>query len=644
MIVLINSLYNMIKKITLLLTLCFACTQIGTAQTLLSEGFEGATFPPAGWTSFIGTNGLGTTNNWIQTSSSNTGNNAAYNQYENVTGGIAEDWLVTNQIDLTSATNAELLFYSRQTYGTNYGSNYEVKVSTNSQTSHADFTTVASYNETNIGGATYELKAVDLSAYDGMMVYIAFVHLNDDGDDWYIDDVEVRSPLNLDAKMDSASLNRYSLTSTDNQLSVDITNNGLSTITSLDISWNDGTNNYSGNFSVNLSSGQTATINHTEQVNYNSVEEKTISVTIDGVNGVADGDSSNNTTNTKFNTLSQSGTKAVLIEEATGTWCPWCPRGAVGMDYMASNYSSTTALVAVHNGDPMVVTEYDNGIGQYIGGYPSGVVDRKLEDVNPSNNDLESAYNTQINEIVPVDLSVGATQSGNALTISANATFYSNFTSADTNFRFGVVITEDGVTGTSGAYNQANNYAGGGNGPMGGYENLPNPVPASQMVYDHVGRALLGGFNGQAGSIPATVNNGQTVSYNFNYNIPTSSDVNNMHIIVLLIDQDNGTIAGAIEKSVSQALSVEEVSGIDSIKIYPNPAKDNINITFYAGNGDYAITVTDMLGRAVISQSYEGLFGNQNIELPIAQLNAGHYIMNINDDNTSYSSKFIVSK
>ena len=53
------------KKITLLLTLCLACTQMATSQIILTEGFEGPAFPPAGWTSFIGTNGLGTTQNWF---------------------------------------------------------------------------------------------------------------------------------------------------------------------------------------------------------------------------------------------------------------------------------------------------------------------------------------------------------------------------------------------------------------------------------------------------------------------------------------------------------------------------------------------------------------------------------------------------
>ncbi|MBC2844535.1 T9SS-dependent choice-of-anchor J family protein [Winogradskyella flava] len=641
----------MIKKITLLLTLCFACTQITTGQTILNEGFEGATFPPAGWTSYIGTNGLGTVQNWIQESQvQNTGNFSARNSYEDVTGGIAEDWLVTSQIDLTSSSNTQLSFYSSQRFTTNYGSNYEVRVSTASQTTQTDFTSVASYNESTVGGTgSFELRTVDLSAYDGMMIYIAFVHLNDDGDEWWIDDIEVRSPFNLDAELEATSLNRYSLTSVDNPLSVDVKNDGLTTITSIDIAWNDGTNSYSENFNVNIAPGQTQTLNHSTQVNYSTIEEKSIVATIENVNGGADDHAANNSLSALFNTITQSGTKTVLIEEATGTWCPWCPRGAVGLEYMATTYPNTVIPVAVHNtnpnaasADPMTLPEYDSGIGQYISGYPSSVIDRKIGDVDPGQSTLQGAYNQQINEIVPVDLTTSASIAGNDLTISANANFYTNLSNA--NFRLGVIITEDGLSGTTPGWAQANNYAGGGNGPMGGYENLPNPVPASQMVYDHVGIALLGGFNGQVGSVPTTISVNNSISYDFNYTIPATSNQDNMHIVVVLIDQTDGSIASASQSSVTQALSTNEFAGIDSIRIYPNPAQDFINVAFDASNGDYEITVNDMLGRTVIQKSYEGLFGNQNLELPVSQLNAGHYIMNINDNNGSYSTKFIVNK
>lgn len=626
------------KKITFLAVLIFASLQISPAQTILSEGFEGATFPPAGWTSFTGTNGLGTVQDWIQAEAPYTGTYAAANQYENVNGGIAEDWLVTSQIDLTSATNTELLFYSTQSFGTDYGSTYEVKVSTSSQTNHADFTTVASYNESNVG-AGYELKTIDLSAYDGMMVYIAFVHFNDDGDNWIIDDIEVRSPLNLDAALTGVSFNRYSLTSTNNPLSFDVNNNGTSPITSLDVSWNDGANNYSQNFSVNIAPGQTQTINHSTEINYSTIEDKNIVVTIDNVNGGPDGDSANDSLNRRFNTLSQPGTKAVIIEESTGTWCGFCPRGTIGLDYMANTYPETVIAIAVHNDDPMMISEYDSALVGVIGsGWPNSGLDRKLVGVDPGQGTLQAAYNQQITELVPVNIGLGADLVGNTLTITAQATFFSRFTNSD--YRFGVIITEDGVTGTSNGYAHVNYYSGGGLGPMGGYENLPDPVPASQMVYNHVGRAILGGFNGQANSVPAVINNGDTASFDFSYTIPATSNQANMHIVVVLIDQTDGTIVSGKQSSVAEALSVRDFS-IAGMKLYPNPAKDVLNISFESAEGNYTIDVVDMLGRTVITKKVDNVFGSQTIEVPVSTLTQGNYILNVSNEKGAFSTKFI---
>ena len=180
------------KKITLLFILLIAFNWQSNAQ--LNEDFEGGVVPPAGWTSFRGTNGLGTLQDWkLETTNVNAGSNAAHSRYEDVTGGLAEDWLVTSQVDLTSVTNAELRFFARQFFTQNYGSQYEIRVSTNSQTTHGDFTSVQSWTEITLNSPynVYQEKVIDLSAYDGMMIYIAFVHTNDDGDSWYVDDVSV---------------------------------------------------------------------------------------------------------------------------------------------------------------------------------------------------------------------------------------------------------------------------------------------------------------------------------------------------------------------------------------------------------------------------------------------------------------------
>jgi hypothetical protein len=174
----------------------FAISQI------FSENFDAAATLPSGWVAFIGTNGSGTAQNWgISTVRSFSPDNSAFVRYEAGTGGPHEDWLVTPQINLTGVTNATLTFYGGQQYTDEYASTYFVKVSTTSQTSHASFTDVANYTESNFSDVTIpalqpgDQKTISLAAYEGQQIYIAFVMVNDDGDNFYVDNVEVTGTL-----------------------------------------------------------------------------------------------------------------------------------------------------------------------------------------------------------------------------------------------------------------------------------------------------------------------------------------------------------------------------------------------------------------------------------------------------------------
>ncbi len=154
-----------------------------------SEDFEGGTFPPDCWQTFRGANGLGTNNDWTSsTLIANSGTTSAFVEFEAVTGGNAEDWLVTPGIDLGTA-QAQLRFFAREQFTIDYNTEYSIRVSQTSATDIASFTTIQTYNETELGN-TFNEKTVDLSSFSGV-VYIAFVMEQNDGDNWFLDDVSV---------------------------------------------------------------------------------------------------------------------------------------------------------------------------------------------------------------------------------------------------------------------------------------------------------------------------------------------------------------------------------------------------------------------------------------------------------------------
>jgi hypothetical protein len=74
----------------------------------------------------------------------------------------------------------------------------------------------------------------------------------------------------------------------------------------------------------------------------------------------------------------------------------------------------------------------------------------------------------------------------------------------------------------------------------------------------------------------------------------------------------------------------------NKLSIYPNPAKDILNVTYEAANGA-DITLTDMIGNKVLSTSASA--GNTQVSLNTSGLQNGVYILNISTENGKTSRK-----
>jgi photosystem II stability/assembly factor-like uncharacterized protein len=164
---------------------------MSTMSYTLNEGFEDVTFPPTGWHA---KNILGPIEWFRTTTTSNSGTASARVSWD-ASGG--EDWLVTPQVPIV--TGDSLKFWARKIFSTVYEPDtIEVRIST-TDTAVASFTDVIYKNSVNVAFNTiFEQFAFDLSAYNGMNIYIAFRHYDTDGNGMYLDDITVGEPMAVD--------------------------------------------------------------------------------------------------------------------------------------------------------------------------------------------------------------------------------------------------------------------------------------------------------------------------------------------------------------------------------------------------------------------------------------------------------------
>ncbi len=190
---------------------------------------------------------------------------------------------------------------------------------------------------------------------------------------------------------------------------------------------------------------------------------------------------------------------------------------------------------------------------------------------------------------------------------------------------------------------------------MGGFESLPNPVPAAQMVYDHVARAIAPSFTGAANSFPATVNTGETHTITATFIIPASWDETKIHIVGLLFNPQ-GKIDNAGKATITEAVANGFVAGTDVtaglsdldqiddlVQVYPNPATTTVSVSLQIKEqSEVSISVTDIAGKEISGKNYGQLNGASVITINTSNTPAGVYFVNVKMNNAVTQKKVII--
>lgn len=203
------------KKITLLLiTILLPFSMMSQGWT---EGFEdltvdgfGSVVWPEGWVALNGPSDAGT-QQWTSSDDAASGAQAAYIQYELLGAGASQDFLITPQFTPSAEQASIFSFKHKKTYGTVYPTDYSVKITSGAQSDFESYVDLIAFGAADLT-TDYEVLALDIPVeYYGIPVHVAFVHENNDGDDWYIDDVFVFGSGTHDLAVDVSSASEYTL-------------------------------------------------------------------------------------------------------------------------------------------------------------------------------------------------------------------------------------------------------------------------------------------------------------------------------------------------------------------------------------------------------------------------------------------------
>ncbi len=250
---------------------------------------------------------------------------------------------------------------------------------------------------------------------------------------------------------------------------------------------------------------------------------------------------------TAQSTATQLYPRTQVIEEGTGTWCGFCPRGIVTIERL-QNESKTQKnavpfiVIAVHQGqgdyfiEPMEVSDF-----RFLrfSGFPGGIINRKKK-VDMSLQNTRDALRQQPQK-TPFNIKTKITKT-DTFDYDITLTTTLGFDNHNTTLRMQYVLVEDHV----GPYMQTNfAQTHGKYFPNSAWLNKPNPA---QTLYDDVARWIypVGEKAQREGILPTTMQRGVPVSQTFHLFLPgIVKNPENVHVVGLLIDTQTNEILNA---------------------------------------------------------------------------------------------------
>ncbi len=262
------------------------------------------------------------------------------------------------------------------------------------------------------------------------------------------------------------------------------------------------------------------------------------------------------------------GNKPLLLEYTTSTSHSFSPAAIYSAENFLNQYADYVTVINMHGNDPMYSPTY------YFAGpfsIPRMFVNRTDTNVLPAVDELIPLF--EQDSPIDLDFTVWYDETTQQMKCETDVTFLTDY---ENPVYHTVVVVEDSVTGTSSYYDQANFYAGGGYGSLGGFENKPPYIPASEMVYRFVGRKALNGVYGS--KVFTSLQAGQKATYLSTDALSLASITDKHYLVAIVMDQNRRVMnhKKVKIKEVIKIITATKETDLPALAIYPNPASSKL--------------------------------------------------------------------
>jgi hypothetical protein len=93
------------------------------------------------------------------------------------------------------------------------------------------------------------------------------------------------------------------------------------------------------------------------------------------------------------------------------------------------------------------------------------------------------------------------------------------------------------------------------------------------------------------------------------------------------------------------SVSLDEVTAVSGINVFPNPANNVANVSIELSNdAAVAINVTDLSGKVVYTTDLGTVNGTQDVQVNTSSFTSGVYMVNVSVDGAVSTQKLVVRK